>query len=154
MEPASTELLKKLNEKQQLFSDMLALSKEQVSLLEKDPPDKDVVTKLNQLVDKRQQLMDQIEKLNPALKELEQAAAGIDVRPADPWTQDYRDKNGRIKSIITAIQANDSKCRDAARAVLDQMGNKLTAARENKKAVKAYTTTNAYSDAWFFDKKK
>lgn len=142
MQGSLAELLVKLDEKQRLFTEMLNISRNQLQLLEKGWHE-NTLSRLEILVSQREQLMDQIDQLTD--KELE-----------GRFTQDqtYINRADAIRSIILSIQANDSKCRQAAQVILTRMENKLVSARKNKKAFQAYTTANTYPDAWFFDKKK
>lgn len=159
MEPSLTKLLDRLDGEQLLFTEMLTVSQDQVALLEMGQPDEDMVNRLVELLNRRQQLMDKIDRVSDSISDTEKAAGVKNKNPeslqvGSDQQQAYRNKVSAIRTIITSIQANDNKCQKLARSVLNRMGDKLVSARENKKAFQAYTTTNAYHDACFFDKKK
>lgn len=158
MEETFTLLLEQLEQEEQLFKQMLALSREQAAFFKEHEPDEESLNQFSGFLDQRQQLMDEIDILSASIRHLEEklwpAATGSQLKSLTSQHETYVGRKQAIRALIVDIQNHDDKCRQAALKILDQMGTKLSSARENKKAYQAYTQSNAYQEAWFFDKKK
>lgn len=140
------------------FKEMLNISRQQLKLVENAALDNGTGEELQQLLLERQLLADKINQAQQLAEQYENILKAGGQEGSFSNQQGiyagYSEQKTEIRDIITLIQANDKKSQVLLAEELNKAGKKLGKARENKKAFRLYNQTQAYSDAWFFDKKK
>jgi hypothetical protein len=152
MMQSSSANLAAINEKLKLFKEMLTLSEEELSICCREQFDEDAINCLTEILNRRQALMDSIDQISASMGDLDKVVAVNN--GAGGRNDEYLKQMDKMRSIIKQIQDNDKKCQQNAREAAGRIGDKIVSTRKNKKAFQAYTNTNIYNDAWFFDQKK
>jgi len=140
-------LIEQLEREKLLFDEMLALSERQLLLFgDTEQPEDEVATIFEALIDEREIQMGLIDGIQDGIKEM----------VADPGYQEVLDRYRReLEFTIISIQHNDQQVLQLAKKTMSVFGEKLQAARHNKKAYQAYYgEVDTGGKGWFIDRKK
>lgn len=155
------ECLTGIRDVKNLFSQMLALSQEQLKLAGELSSKPELHEKMAELFHKRKKVMNRIDSLSAKIKRLESAQIdplldGEDIKNLQTDVPIMSSDTGKeqILDIIYSIEENDRQSRTIIDRIFKQVENKLANCKINKKAYNAYNQIDTYSEGWFFDGKK
>ena len=150
-----------LNRVENLWSEMLHISEQQLSIMQTFKPDDEAsLQQLQELLSQRENLMKKIDAMAGIHDETDQLQETIqsnnsDIRDrADVLYQAFKNYQDRIMPLMISIQKNDEKMKSQMSEALRVMGKEFVQARESARVNRAYTQAGVTAEAWFFDDKK
>ncbi len=158
---AEKNLFNSIKEIERLFNGFLIIANEQLLLLQDadSKNDNGISEELLRLFEKRQKIIAKINILNARIQEYEEKA-GLSVLKIDEISEIdgerflYAEKKKKIIETIEIISNKDRESRGYVKKMMQDSSDKYNRAQKSKKAYDAYVPKEAYSEAWFFDKKK
>lgn len=150
-----------LNRVENLWSEMLHISEQQLSIMQTFKPDDEAsLQQFQELLSQRENLMKKIDAMAGIHDEADQLQETIqsnnsDIRDrADVLYQAFKNYQDRIMPLMISIQKNDEKMKSQMSEALRVMGKEFVQARESARVNRAYTQAGVTAEAWFFDDKK
>lgn len=125
----------------QLFTDIRDIAEQQLLLAHRIANDPEVSEEILKLMERRQAIMDRID----ALSKNNPRYDGFMVKS---------NEHAEIIAVISRIQEYDRQSQKLIEAGRKQAGEKLGNLRNSQKALDAYVPNAAFTEGWFFDRKK